>query len=651
MTLAVWTDAQVLAQLESGMYWSTTTITYAFPTTTTYMTGTQEKTGFSAFTATQKTAAILALSLWDDLIKPSIVAGTGATNISFGNSTAGVSFAQTYFPKAGTAWFNPTYSELLNPTNANHGLITYVHELGHALGLEHMGNYNGSGTWTPSSYQDSTVYSVMSYFGPDWGSGAANGQGLVAWADWVGSDGILYAPQTPMLNDIMAVQAIYGADPTTRVGDTTYGFHSTLGAASGGLYDFTLNAHPILCIYDAGGVDTLDLSGWSTSSTISLVPGTFSSCNSMTNNISISYTTVIENAVGGAGNDTMTGNAYNNVLDGGAGNDILIGGMGNDILIGGTGTDVAVYAGALSLYSILYNALSGHFTISGGSDGADDVSGVEIFRFNAVDYAATSFMTHTGPAPIVPTDVSIAAVTTSANEGNSGTTPFTFVVSLATAAAAAQSLTYTVAGTGANAASTNDFAGALSGTITFAAGEITKTVTVLVAGDTVVEQNETFTVTLANPTSGLHIVTASATATIINDDVAPLHVINGNAFANVLTGTAGNDQINGFGGNDIINAGQGNDVINGGTGNDSLFGGAGNDTFQFTDLHFGRDTIFDYSKGADHLQFAPTIAHSMADFVITGQGTHDVFLNHGIDQVHVHSVTAITLAASDFIFG
>ena len=120
MTLAVWTDAQVLAQLESGMYWSSNTITYSFPTTTTYMTGAQETTGFSPFTATQKAAAVLALSLWDDLVAPSIVQGTGATNISFGNSTAGVSFAQTYFPTAGTAWFNPNYSELLNPTNANH---------------------------------------------------------------------------------------------------------------------------------------------------------------------------------------------------------------------------------------------------------------------------------------------------------------------------------------------------------------------------------------------------------------------------------------------------------------------------------------------------------------------------------------------------
>jgi serralysin len=652
MALAKWTDQQVLNQLITGYAWSGSTITYSFPTTTNYMTGSTEKTGFTPFTSTQQAKAVLALGLWDDLIAPHMVAASGNTNIEFGNSTKGVSFAQTYFPTAGTVWFNPNYTDLKTPVIGQHGFLTLIHELGHSLGLDHMGDYNGTGNWTPSSYQDSTVYSVMSYFGPNWGSGAANGEGLVAWADWIGSDGRLYTAQTPMLNDIMAIQAIYGADTTTRTGDTVYGFHSTVGSANGGIYDFTQNANPILCIYDAGGNDTLDLSGWSTTSTISLVSGTFSSCNAMTNNISISYTTVIENAVGGAGNDMLVGNAFNNRLDGGNGDDTLQGGMGNDTLIGGQGTDTAVYTGDLSLYTIGYDANTQHFTISGGSDGTDDVSGVEIFSFNGVDHQASEFTN--GQVVIVPPPpstvaVSILATTSSANEGNSGSTPFTFTIKLAAASGSDQTVDYAVAGSGSHAANSADFTGPLSGTITFDAGETTKTIQVLVAGDNTVETNETFGVTLSHLSSGLTLGTATATATILNDDVA-LHQITGNARNNSISGTSSGDLIMGLAGNDTIHGNGGNDTINGGTGNDTLYGDAGNDTFLFTDLHIGKDIIKDFVQGSDMIQFSPSVALALSDFTISGQGSHDVVLTHGTDQLIVHSVNNLTLSINDFVF-
>jgi Peptidase M10 serralysin C terminal/RTX calcium-binding nonapeptide repeat (4 copies) len=560
-----WTDAQVLAQLNSGLKWTGATITYRFPTAIAGLTASSGETGtFTAFNAAQQVKAIVAIGLWDDLIAPSLVqtaATNTASNIEFGNSKTGVSFAQAYYPTAGTVWFNTTYADLQTPVIGKHGFLTMVHELGHAFGLNHMGNYNGAGAATPSSYQDSTVLSIMSYFGPSWGAGAANGEGLVAWADWIGADGVLYSPQTPMLNDIMAIQAMYGADTTTRTGNTTYGFNSTVGAASGGIYDFTSNLHAILCLYDAGGVDTLDLSGWSTSCSISLVPGTFSSGNSMTNNISISSTTVIENAVGGAGDDVIVGNAYDNTLNGGGGADTITGGMGNDTIIGGAGTDTAVYSGAFSSYTVSYNAATQTFTISNAADGTDTVTGVENFVFNGVTKTAASMI----PANIA---VSVAATTASANEGNSGTTAFTFTVTLASAATSAQSATYTVAGNGTNAATAADFSSALTGTVSFAVGEISKTITVLVAGDTVFEQNETFGVILSAPTSGLVLGTAAATATILNDDVP---AITGTASSETLTGTTIAEIINGLAGDDIIRGNGGGDIIDGGDGNDTIY--------------------------------------------------------------------------------
>jgi serralysin len=79
----------------------------------------------------------------------------------------------------------------------------------------------------------------------------------------------------------------------------------------------------VLTLFDSGGNDTLDLSGWSDPSRIDLVPGAYSSGNEMTNNVAIAYSTTIENAIGGSGNDVIAGNDAANRLVGGAGDDQL----------------------------------------------------------------------------------------------------------------------------------------------------------------------------------------------------------------------------------------------------------------------------------------------------------------------------------------
>lgn len=319
MSLPVWTDQQVLDQLVTGNRWYGGTITYSFPITTINLSGLKELGSFEPFNTAQQDKAKLALQLWGDLIPPNMVQSTGLTNIDFALTGDGVSYASTYYPSGGTVWLNKSESSLTSPVIGQHGFISYIHEIGHALGLDHMGDYNGSGTWTPSSYQDSTVYSVESYFGPDW----QKGQDQVAWADWTGADGVVYAPQTPQLNDIMAIQKIYGASSSTRTGDTVYGFHSNISDTTSQIFNFSSNKNPIITIYDSAGTDTLDLSGWTDSETIDLRPGKFSSGNAMTNNIAIAYNAIIENAIGGSGNDQFTGNNANNFIDGGAGVDVL----------------------------------------------------------------------------------------------------------------------------------------------------------------------------------------------------------------------------------------------------------------------------------------------------------------------------------------
>ncbi|MDE2445793.1 MAG: M10 family metallopeptidase [Alphaproteobacteria bacterium] len=357
---AVWTETQIINNLlRSGTFWSGNTITYSFPTIDPGWEVSAfgvSASGWSALSAAQRTAATVAIGLWDDLIAPSLTPTTGTGNITLSNfqvdSSNDPSNTHGYYAITYTSWytsptvklasgdvfFNSKYgsssgtNNLLSPTVGQWGFNSYIHELGHAFGLQHPGTYNGgSPTYAANAAytHDSIEYSVMSYFD------ASN-----TGADWQATNGQFYYPQTPMIDDVAAMQQIYGADMTTRTGNTTYGFNSTLSGVSGGIYDFTQNAHPVLTIWDAGGNDTLDLSGYTTNSRIDLHAGSSSDCDGMTNNIWIAYNTTIENATGGSGNDIITGNDAGNILIGNAGNDTIVGGAGNDKIIGGTGNDV-----------------------------------------------------------------------------------------------------------------------------------------------------------------------------------------------------------------------------------------------------------------------------------------------------------------------
>ena len=263
MAKPVWTDAQVYDQLRTGQYWLNAPISFSFPSIGTNVYGDQkEATGFVQLNAAQQSAAQLAIMTWGDLMKPAFQSvSDGRANITFGMTNTGIEYAHAYYPVKGGVWFNKTEADLVNPVVGKYGFNTYVHEIGHAIGLDHMGDYNGAGPSQPSCWQDSSVYSVMSYYGP---SNSSGGEGEVAWANWT-VGGVKYSPQTPMLNDVMVIQNIYGA-ATTRPEDTIYGFGSNIQGRLSEIYDFAKNPYPILCVYDSGGNDTINLSGWSTAS-------------------------------------------------------------------------------------------------------------------------------------------------------------------------------------------------------------------------------------------------------------------------------------------------------------------------------------------------------------------------------------------------
>lgn len=180
-------------------------------------------------------------------------------------------------------------------------------------------------------------------------------------------------------------------------------------------------------------------------------------------------------------NDVLKGTLKADKINGGAGNDKLFGYAGNDTLIGGPGADTL-----------------------------DCGAGKDTAVYDLKDKAVKACEVLKGPKPTV----SIAEV--SAPEGNSGTTPFSFLVTLGARTPVPVTVNYATADGSATAGS--DFQAA-SGKVTFAPGSTSATVTVSVIGDTALEPDETFTVALSGPTNAV-LGVASATGTIKNDDVA-----------------------------------------------------------------------------------------------------------------------------------
>lgn len=335
------------------------TITYAFPDWTEKPE--QEYSDLYSYsrdphpeglTAYQQRQAKLALQAWQDVanIKLVEVDSVEKAMITFGNyHGADNNGLTTYSPIYyfgnyiynsainNKIWFNTDQNNNQLPTLDNDGCHTYIHELGHALGLDHPGNYNsltGGNQFNAPYKQDSYQYSVMSYW-PETNTGA-NYQ-------YDETDGHFiyhktYFSSAPLIHDIAAIQKIHGANTTTRTGDTVYGFNSNTDRDFYTLTDS--NQKAVFCVWDGDGNDTLDFCKYSQNQRINLNEASFSDVGGFKANVSIAQHTVIENAIGGLGDDVIVGNDANNTLEGGKGNDIIYGGKGQDILWGGNRNDI-----------------------------------------------------------------------------------------------------------------------------------------------------------------------------------------------------------------------------------------------------------------------------------------------------------------------
>jgi serralysin len=329
-----WTLDQIIAQLDRGDYrWNNPhNITFSFPANRPGdYPNSGDYAGFSPFTAAQRAAAILALQQWADVANitfTQVSGSSGAIRFSNSNTIDSSLLGFAFLPgsgEGGDVWINRSQIYATNPHPGDCAFYTFLHEIGHAIGQLHPGNYNEAGAsyQTDAVYAEDTIrFTLMSYFAENNGA-------------WSGTNFGGSMPATPMLHDIAAIQAKYGANMTTRTGDTIYGFNSNAGSP---VFDFTVNTKPVLCIWDAGGNDTLDLSGQSGYAQINLNEGAFSDICGLTGNLSIAYGAHIENVVGSSGRTSIVGNELDNIIDPG---DTL----GQDGIDGGAGYDTVTFAG------------------------------------------------------------------------------------------------------------------------------------------------------------------------------------------------------------------------------------------------------------------------------------------------------------------
>ena len=323
--LTVYNNDQIATQLTNG-YWGGSAHHFNVAP------GGTITVNYSTIGAAAQTLAREALNLWTDVTGIVFTTVASGAQITFADTQTGA-FADASYSggittsatvNVGTAWIT-SYGTTLN----SYSFQTFVHEIGHTLGLGHGGNYNSSASYASDALylNDSWATTIMSYFDQTENS-YFQAQGFTR-----------EFAVTPMVADGVAVASLYGANTLTRTGNTTYGFNNTSGRA---VYDATANPGVAYTIYDNGGIDTLDYSGFSQNQIINLNPETFSSVGARVGNVSIARGSVIENAVGGTGNDTITGNDADNTIDlTRGGNDTVSGGLGNDAFIFGAALTAA----------------------------------------------------------------------------------------------------------------------------------------------------------------------------------------------------------------------------------------------------------------------------------------------------------------------
>jgi serralysin len=418
----------------------------------------------------------------------------------------------------GDTWL--TTEDSVNYKKGSHAYFLAMHELGHALGLKHSHDHT-DGLPRMSEAHESTEYTVMSY------------------------NETTNRPQSFMQYDIAALQAMYGADFTSNNGNTVYSWEPGTGETyvNGVSLGEADSKFIFLTLWDGGGIDTYDMSKHSGNAAIDLTPGGSSrfsdeqlakknsSGAKVNGNVYNAFLyngdtrSMIENAIGGTGNDKILGNQAGNTLEGRDGHDTLTGGAGNDTLDGGAGDDI-LYSGA-GADRLIGGAGLGDMAAYGATNGQGVTVNLARPEFNTGEAAGDTYDGVENVAGTAYTDILTGDAKNNILYGLGGD-------DILRGGLGADVL---VGGAGFNWASMDATWGVVAN--------------------------------LSN--------TGSNTGEAAGDTYIEIRGLQGSNYGDSLTGDGGHNALSGMSGNDVLHARAGNDHLDGGLGDDTLFGGTGAD--------------------------------------------------------------------------
>jgi Ca2+-binding RTX toxin-like protein len=314
------------------------------------------------------------------------------------------------------------------------------------------------------------------------------------------------------------------------------------------------------------GTDTLSFSTLTTAVTLNLGTTAIQTVHTK-RTLKLNAASVVENAVGGSGHDTLTGNALANRLNGNIGNDKLQGAAGNDALLGGLGDDTYVFGLAAAAEAdnvteaanagtdtLDFSTLTMAITLNLGTTAIQTVHTKRTLKLNATS-AVENAVGGSGHDTLTGNTLANTLTGNAGNDGLQGAAGNdsllgglgndTYVFGLA---AASEADTVTEA---ANA-----------GTDTLSFSTLTTAVT-LNLGTTVIQTVHTNrTLKLNSNTVFENVIGGSGNDTLV-----------GNSQANTITGNNGDDALSGGNGRDILIGGLGIDTLSGGNDDDILIAG------------------------------------------------------------------------------